>query len=80
MGLFDLIYMQTPSYAAVSEAVIATKYLKKVYAKTLQYECYKLFSNLRALAKSKEKRKVGRLRFKGKGRFKTFTYNQKRNS
>ncbi|OGT29968.1 MAG: 16S rRNA (cytosine(967)-C(5))-methyltransferase [Gammaproteobacteria bacterium RIFCSPHIGHO2_12_FULL_35_23] len=35
VGLFDLIYMQTPSYAAVSEAVIATKYLKKVYAKNL---------------------------------------------
>ena len=28
------------------------------------------------MSKSKEKRKVGRLRFKGKGRFKTFTYNQ----
>ena len=49
---------------------------KNVYSKTLQYECYKLFSNLKALAKSKEKRKVGRLRFKGKGWFKTFTYNQ----
>ncbi|MBL7148109.1 MAG: transposase, partial [Nanoarchaeota archaeon] len=49
---------------------------KQVYSKTLQYECYRLFSNLRALAKSKEKRKVGRLRFKSKGWFKTFTYNQ----
>jgi len=50
--------------------------LKKVYSKTLQYECYRLFSNLKGLSKSKEKRKVGRLRFKGKGWFKTFTYNQ----
>ena len=49
---------------------------KDVYSKTLQYECYRLFSNLRALVKSKEKRKVGRLRFKSKGWFKTFTYNQ----
>lgn len=49
---------------------------KQVYSKTLQYEVYKLFSNLSALAKSKEKRKVGKLRFKGKNWFKTFTYNQ----
>ena len=50
---------------------------KKVYSKTLQYECYRLFSNLSALAKTKQKgRKVGRLRFKGKNWFKTFTYNQ----
>lgn len=49
---------------------------KNVYSKTLQYECYRLFSNLKALAKSKDKRKVGKLRFKGKGWFKTFTYNQ----
>lgn len=51
--------------------------LKKVYSKVLQYECYRLFSNLRALAQLKKKgKKVGRLRFKGKGWFKTFTYNQ----
>jgi len=48
-----------------------------LYSKTMQYECYRLFSNLRALSKSKEKHhKVGRLRFKGKNWFKTFTYNQ----
>jgi len=55
--------------------ICESKY-KKLHSKTMQYECYRLFSNLRALAKSKEKRKVGRLRFKGKGWFKTFTYNQ----
>ena len=50
---------------------------RKVYSKTLQYESYRLFSNLSALAKTKQKgRKVGRLRFKGKNWFKTFTYNQ----
>jgi putative transposase len=47
---------------------------KKVYSKTLQYECYRLFSNLSSLVKTKQKgRKVGRLRFKGKNWFKTFT-------
>lgn len=51
--------------------------LKQLYSKVLQYECYKLFSNLRALTQSKRKnRKVGRLRCKGKSWFKTFTYNQ----
>lgn len=49
---------------------------KKLHSKAMQYECYRLFSNLRALAKSKGKRKVGKLRFKGKGWFKTFSYNQ----
>lgn len=51
--------------------------LKQVYSKTLQYECYRLFSNLKSLSQSKKnKRKVGKLRFKGKNWFKTFTYNQ----
>ncbi|MEX2738175.1 MAG: RNA-guided endonuclease InsQ/TnpB family protein [Candidatus Wukongarchaeota archaeon] len=51
--------------------------LKKVYSKVLQYESYRLFSNLRSLAGLKKNgKKVGRLRFKGKGWFKTFTYNQ----
>jgi len=51
--------------------------LKKVYSKVLQYESYRLFSNLRALAMLKKNgKKVGRLRFKGKGWFKTMVYNQ----
>ncbi len=51
--------------------------LKDVYSKILQYEPYRLFSNLRALAQLKKKgKKVGRLRFKGRAWFKTFTYNQ----
>ena len=50
---------------------------KEVYAKTLQYECYRLFSNLSALrGLKKNKKKAGRLRFKGKGWFKTINYNQ----
>src|SRR3989344_3186543 len=49
---------------------------KSLHSKAMQYECYRLFSNLKGLAKTKGKRKIGRLRFKGKGWFKTFTYNQ----
>ena len=51
--------------------------LKEVHSKVLQHEVYRLFSNLRALAQLKKNgKRVGRLRFKGKGWFKTFTYNQ----
>ena len=51
--------------------------LNEVYSKTLQYECYRLFSNLRALSRLKKNGKnIGCLRFKGKDWFKTFTYNQ----
>ncbi len=50
---------------------------KQVYSKTLQYECYRLFSNLSALRVLKgNHKKVGRLRFKGKNWFKTINYNQ----
>ncbi|MDE1861241.1 MAG: transposase [Candidatus Micrarchaeota archaeon] len=51
--------------------------LDKVYSKTLQYECYRLFSNLSALNGLRRKgRKVGHLRFKGRDWFKSMTYNQ----
>ena len=51
--------------------------LRKVYSKTLQMVLYQLYSNLRTLSQLKKKgKKVGRLRFKGKGWFKTFFYNQ----
>lgn len=51
--------------------------LKNVHSKVLQYEVHRLFSNLRSLLQLKKKgRKVGRLRFKGREWFKTFTYNQ----
>ena len=51
--------------------------LQEVYSKTLQYECYRLFSNLRALSQLKKNgKKVGRLRFKGRDWFKTINYNQ----
>ena len=49
----------------------------KVYSKVLQYESYRIFSNLNCLyGKKNNNKKVGRLRFKGVGWFKTFTYNQ----
>ena len=51
--------------------------MKKVYSKTLQYECHRLFSNLSSLAvKKKRGKKVGKLRFKGKQWFKTMNFNQ----
>jgi putative transposase len=51
--------------------------LKEVYSKTLQYECYRLFSNLSALRELKKHgKKVGKLRFKGRDWFKTINYNQ----
>ena len=52
-------------------------HLKDVYSKALQYEVYRLFSNLRSLSRSKKKgRCVGRLRFKSSAGFKTIHYNQ----
>lgn len=51
--------------------------LKTVHSKALQYECYRLFNNLRSLAQLKRKgQKVGKLRFKGRDWFKTINYNQ----
>jgi putative transposase len=51
--------------------------LKTVHSKALQYECYRLFSNLRSLSQLKKKgKKVGKLRFKGRDWFKTINYNQ----
>jgi putative transposase len=51
--------------------------LKMVHSKVLQYELYRLFSNLSALKQMEvRRRKVGKLRFKGERWFKTFTYNQ----
>ncbi len=48
-----------------------------MHSKVLQYELYRLFSNLTALKELKKRgRKVGKLRFKSQHRFKTFTFNQ----
>jgi putative transposase len=51
--------------------------LNRVYSKVLQMVLYQLYSNLRALSKLKNNgKRVGRLRFKGKGWYKAFIYNQ----
>ena len=63
--------------AMLPDMKICEPKFREIYSKTLQYECYKLFSNLSALRVLKNnKKKVGRLRFKGKGWFKTINYNQ----
>jgi putative transposase len=52
-------------------------FLNDTYSKTLQHECYRLFSNLKGLSRLKRNgKKVGRLRFKGRFWFKTINYNQ----
>jgi len=51
--------------------------LRRVHSKVLQMVLYQLYSNLKALSRLKKKgKKVGRLRFKDKGRYKTLVYNQ----
>ena len=51
--------------------------LQNVYSKTLQYENYRLHSNIITLSRLKKNgKRVGKLRFKGRAWFKTFTYNQ----
>ena len=63
--------------ATIPNIKICEPIYKKVHSKTLQYECYRLFSNLKGLSESKKNNnKVGRLRFKGEKWFKTIVYNQ----
>ena len=51
--------------------------LRKVYSKVLQMVNYTLHSNIAGLAALKRMgQKVGRLRFKGKSRYNTLSYNQ----
>ena len=51
--------------------------MNNIHSKVLQMENQRLFSNLSSLSQLKKKgHKVGRLRYKGKNWFKTFTYNQ----
>jgi putative transposase len=79
--LEELHKQQIPDRSAMQHKLVEMKKSNpgfgKVYSKTLQYECYRLFSNLSALRSLKKKgRKTGRLRFKGKEWFKTIVYNQ----
>jgi putative transposase len=51
--------------------------LRTVYSKALQMVNYQLWSALRGLSALKHQgKKVGRLRYKGQGRFRALTYNQ----
>jgi len=51
--------------------------LKGVYSKVLQMVNYTLWANIKSLSKYKKNgRKIGHLRFKGKGWYKTINYNQ----
>ncbi|MEB3797711.1 MAG: helix-turn-helix domain-containing protein [Caldisphaeraceae archaeon] len=51
--------------------------LNNVYSKVLQMVNYQLWSNIKALHKLKENgKKVGKLRYKGNGWFKTLNFNQ----
>ena len=62
---------------SIPDMKICDSRYNQLHSKTMQYECYRFFSNLSALRETKKlKRKVGSLCFKGKGWFKTFTYNQ----
>ena len=79
--LSELNAQDVPDKCMVSARIVDLKIcepeLREVYSKALQLECDKLFSNLRALSALKKKgRRVGRLRFKNRKVFKSFTYNQ----
>jgi putative transposase len=51
--------------------------LNKVYSKVLQLVLFQLYSNLKALSQLKKNgKKIGRLRYKSRGWYKTFVYNQ----
>ena len=51
--------------------------LREVYSKTFQMVNHQLWSNIKALSQLKKNgKKIGRLRFKGRGWFKTLNYNQ----
>ena len=79
--LEHLQHQEQPNRNEIQHSLLALKEqhpeLNNVYSKALQYESYRLFSNLRSLRGRKAKgKKNGRPRFKGKGFFKTFTFNQ----
>src|SRR4030043_1234328 len=56
--------------AILPDLKICEPRFREVYSKTLQYECYRLFSNLSAISALKRKgNKVGQLKFQGKNFF-----------
>lgn len=63
--------------AEIPKLVKEHPFLGELHSKTRQYVLWQLKANLKALHELKKKgKRVGRLRFKGKGRFNCFVYNQ----
>jgi len=68
---------QTDTQALIVKLKEEKPELKKVYSKVLQMVNYQLWSNIKALSKLKKNgKRVGKLRFKGRGWFKTLNFNQ----
>ena len=79
--LSELNAQDVPDKSMVSARIVDLKIcepeLTKAYSKALQPECDKLFRNLHALSALKKKgHQSGRLRFKSRKVFKSFTYSQ----
>ena len=73
----EAVFTKNEISSLIVDYKIVEPEFKKVYSKALQPVVDKLFDNLRVLSKLKQNgRKVGRLRFKGKKWYKTFSYNQ----
>jgi len=63
--------------AEIPRLVEEHPFLEEIHSKTRQYVLWQQNANLKALGSLKAKgRKTGRMRFRGRGRFKTFVYNQ----
>ena len=63
--------------AEIPKLVKEQNFLSEVHSKTRQYILWQLRANIKALGMLKKKgRKVGSIRFRGRGRYKTFVYNQ----
>ncbi len=63
--------------AEIPNLVKEQPFLVEVHSKTRQYVLWQLRANIKSLGLLKKKgRKVGSIRFRGKGRYKTFVYNQ----
>ncbi|MDI6602663.1 MAG: RNA-guided endonuclease TnpB family protein [Patescibacteria group bacterium] len=68
---------QKDTQALITQLKKEKSELNVVYSRVLQMVNYQLWSNTKALSQLKKKgKKIGRLRFKGKGWFKTVNYNQ----
>ncbi len=63
--------------AEIPKLVKDHQFLSKIHSKTRQYVLWQLRANIKALGELRKKGfKVGRIRFRGKNRYKTFVYNQ----